>query len=263
MHVSYVELFNHCRKVFCAFDIPNGCAEDGADVVTWSEFIGLEGMKTLLEEMMDLNPSGMESINLLHEKDDLFIFDGKQQSALILGKLIADYALGTVKTNGTVSIYMQNTTRSYLLAQPAYYIATRGYGSIVRYKTEEGITRWILANPEIKYPVFAEGERAEKIMQESLSAGIGKYDIKSSNSHEFLLVCTTDVTLLNSCVRKLREEAQNNSVQMTESAQLRASFEKAYYNGARIDQKLWDALDIIGRKTLVKATEESRQRGAG
>jgi|SRR5690625_142684 len=263
MHVSYVELFAHCTKVFRAYGIPNGCAEDGADVVTWSEFIGLEGMKTLLEEMTELNPSGMERINIIHEEEGLFIFDGNKQSALILGKLMADYALGAVESKDTVGVFIQNTTRSRLLAQPAYYIASRGRGCVIHYKTETGITRWILAAPEVDYPIFAEGNRAEEIMQENVIARLGKYETSRLDRHAFLLICTTDTTLITSCIRKLRLEAQHPWLQLTESAQLKAAFEKAFYHGASVDKEVWSKLDNIGRKTLVEATEESRRRGAG
>ena len=50
---------------------------------------------------------------------------------------------------------------------------------------------------------------------------------------------------------------------MTESATLKAQFEKSFYNGVEVDEKLWKVLSDIGRKTLVKATEKSREHGAG
>lgn len=263
MRVSYVELFNLSKKVFSAYGIPNGCAEDGADVVTWSEFIGLGGMKTLLEEMTDMQPSGMDGIKLIEKDENFYLFDGNEQSALVLGKLMADYALGAAEVNQTVRIYTQNTTRSRLLAQPASYIASRGLGCIINYKTETGVLRWILATPEIEYPVFAEGEKAEEIMQEVLSSGIKNYRTRATNSDAFWLTCTTKTALITSSIRKLRQSAQSKNLFMTESAQLKASFEKAFYNGANVDEGLWATLTEIGNKTLVKATEESRRRGAG
>lgn len=263
MRVSYVELFNLSKKVFRAYGIPNGCAEDGADVVTWSQFIGLEGMQTLLEEMTDIQPSGMDGIKLIEQEENFYLFDGNEQSALVLGKLMADYALGIAEVDQTVRIYMQNTTRSRLLAQPAHYIASRGLGCIINYKTETGVLRWILASPEISYPVFAEGERAEEIMQECLAENVKNYKMKATNSDAFWLTCTTKTAFITSSVRKLRQEAQNNKLEMTESATLKARFEKSFFNGVKVDETLWRKLDEIGQKTLVKATKESREHGAG
>lgn len=263
MHVSYVELFNLSKKVFRAYGIPNGCAEDGADVVTWSEFIGLKGMETLLEEMTDMQPSGMDGIKLIEKEEDFYLFDGNRQSALVLGKLMADYALGVAEVDQTIRIYMQNTTRSRLLAQPASYIASRGLGCIINYKTETGILRWILASPEFEYPVFAEGERAEEIMQACLADHVKNYKMKATNSDAFWLTCTTKTALITSSVRKLRQDAQSKKLDMTESATLKARFEKSCYHGVKVDEMLWDKLDKIGKKTLVKATEASRIHGAG
>ncbi len=263
MRVSYVELFNLAKKVFRAYGIPNGCAEDGADVVTWSEFIGLAGMETLLEEMTDIQPSGMDGIKLIEQEENFYLFDGNEQSALVLGKLMADYALGVAEVDQTVRIYMQNTTRSRLLAQPAHYIASRGLGCIINYKTETGVLRWILASPEISYPVFAEGERAEEIMQEMLAENVKNYKLKATNSDAFWLTCTTKTALITSSVRKLRQDAKSKQLKMTESATLKAQFEKSFYNGVEVDEKLWKTLNDIGSKTLVRATKKSREHGAG
>src|SRR5690625_1388224 len=242
MRVSYVELFNLTKKVFSAYGIPHGCAEDGADVVTWSEFIGLDGMQTLLEEMRELQPSGMDGIKLIEKEENFYLFDGNEQSALVLGKLMADYALGAAEVDETLRIYTKNTTRSRLLAQPASYLASRGLGCIINYKTESGILRWILATPEIEFPVFAEGERAEEIMQEILSKEIKNYRLKPTNSDAFWLTCTTKTALITTSIRKLRKSAQSKNLTMTESATLKASFEKAFNNGANVDRELWHAL---------------------
>lgn len=42
MHVSYVELKEHCKKVFRAKGIPVGCDEDGADVVAWGNSLACQ-----------------------------------------------------------------------------------------------------------------------------------------------------------------------------------------------------------------------------
>ncbi|WP_080872407.1 DUF3726 domain-containing protein [Oceanobacillus timonensis] len=254
MRVSYVELFIHCKKVFRACGIPYGCADDGAEVVTWSEFIGLNGMQVLLDEIPNINPPGMESIHLLQEEKGLYRFDGRRQSAIILGKLMADFALGMSETKRTVRVYMQNTTRSRLLAQPAHYIASRGKGCLVNYKTREGKPMWILSTPEIAFPFFAEGDAAEQIMEQNLTADLGQYETASMTSDGFWLVCTSETTWITSCIRKLRQAAENRTMQLTESVHLKATFEKTYLQGAKIDMHHWNELDQIGRETLVKAS---------
>lgn len=263
MRVSFVELFIHCKKVFRACGIPYGCADDGAEVVTWSEFTGLDGMRVLQREISNMHPPGMESVELLFEDDGLFRFDGYGQSAIILGKLMADYALAMAETRETVCVHMQNTTRSHLLAQPAHYIASRNRGCLVNYKTKKGNTMWILSTPEIAYPVFAEGAKAEEIMEHNLTAELGQYETTNLSSDDFWLVCTTETDLIISCIRHLRHEAKDGSFYLTESAKLKAIFEKSYYNGTEVDDEVWKELDQIGSQTLVEATEESRQRGVG
>ncbi|TMN21618.1 DUF3726 domain-containing protein [Lentibacillus cibarius] len=263
MRVSYVELFIHCKKVFRACGIPYGCADDGAGVVTWSEFVGLEGLHVLQQEIPNMHPPGMESVALLLEDDGLFRFDGYKQSAIILGKLMADYALAMAETRETVRVHMQNTTRSHLLAQPAHYVASRNKGCLINYKTKHGSPMWILSTPEIAYPVFAEGARAEEIMQHNLTAELGQYETANLSSDDFWLVCTTETNLITSCIRNLRQEARYGGFYLTESAKLKATFEKNYNNGLEIDDHIWEQLDQIGSQTLVEATEESRLRGAG
>ncbi len=263
MRVSYVELFIHCKKVFRACGIPYGCADDGAEVVAWSEFIGLKGMKVLEKEIPKLHASGMKEVTLLSEKDGLFQFDGHHMSAIVLGKLMADFALGIAETRDTVRIHLQNTTRSRLLAQPAHYIALRGKGCLINYKSDAGNTMWILSTPEIGYPVFAEGERAEEIMQQYLTDKLKKYETINMKGEEFWLVCTTDTKFINACVRKLRQATENGAVRLTESLQLKARFEKAFNNGAKIDMDIWEKLDKTGQKTLVKNTEQSQLYGTG
>ncbi|MYL57910.1 DUF3726 domain-containing protein [Virgibacillus halodenitrificans] len=263
MRVSYVELFIHCKKVFRACGIPYGCADDGAEVVTWSEFIGLEGMKVLQQEIPNMQPPGMDEVKLLVEQDGLYRFDGNGQSAIILGKLMADFSLGMAESRETIRVHMQNTTRSRLLAQPAHYIAARGKGCLVNYKTADGNSVWILSTPEIAYPIFAEGSNAEQLMQENLTAELGQYETANIGDDDFWLVCTTETELITSCVRKLRHAAKQGMIKLTESSQLKAIFEKAYFNGAQVDGELWRQLNQIGQKTLVEATEQSRLRGAG
>lgn len=263
MRVSFVELFMHCKKVFRACGVPYGCADDGAEVVTWSEFVGLEGMKVLQEEISEMRAAGMESVHLCKEENGLFRFDGNGQSAIVLGKLMSDYALAMAELRQTVRIHMQNTSRSRLLAQPASYVASRGKGCLVNYKTAHGVNMWILATPEIAFPVFAEGDIVEQIMQDRLTNELGKYETTNLGTNDFWLVCTTETDLITSCVRKLRQEARKGTVRMTESSQLKANWEKAFYSGAKVDQYLWDQLGKVGKKTLVEATELSRLRGAG
>ncbi|GAB4074198.1 hypothetical protein GCM10028778_17010 [Barrientosiimonas marina] len=263
MRVSFVEMFNHCKKVFLACDIPYGCADDGAGVVTWSEFVGLPGMHVLQREIPNMHPPGMESVNLLQESEGLLHFDGGKQSAIILGKLMADYALSQAETRETVRVHMENTTRSHLLAQPANYIASRNRGCLINYKTRDGLPMWILSTPEIAYPVFAEGTKAEEMVQHSLTAELGQYETTSLMSDDFWLVCTTKTNLITSCIRNLRQEAKYGTFQLTESAKLKAIFERNFNNGLEVNDQLWQELDDIGRQTLVSATEESRQRGAG
>lgn len=263
MRVSYVELLAHCKKVFRACGIPDGCADDGAEVVTWSEFIGLEGLRVLQQEISHMQPFGMESVEQLLEENGPYRFDGKGQSAIILGKLMADYTLGLSETRKTVRVHMQNTTPSHLLAQPVHYIASRDRGCLVNYKTRDGSLMWILATPEIAYPVFAEGDTVGQIMQHNLTAELGQYETENFSSDDFWLVCTTETELITRCVRNLRQEAENETIKLTESVQLKAIFEKAYFNGAKVDDTIWNELDQIGRKTLVEATEQSRLNGAG
>lgn len=263
MRVSFVELFVHCKKVFRACGIPYGCADDGAGVVTWSEFVGLDGMRALQKEIPNMQQHGMKSVDFVREENGLFLFNGNGQSVIILGKLMADYALGMAETRETVRIYMQNTTRSRLLAQPAYYIASKEKGCLVHYKIPNGGSMWILATPEIAYPIFAEGDIAEQIMEQNLTAELGQYETMDMEDDDFWLVCTTETQLITSCVRKLREEAKNGRIKLTESVRLKAMFDNAYFNGALIDDALWNDLDQIGRTTLVEATEQSRLRGTG
>ncbi|MFD1780681.1 hypothetical protein ACFSFW_18610 [Fredinandcohnia salidurans] len=263
MRVSYVELFQHCKKVFCAGGTPYGCADDGAEVVTWSEFIGLEGMHVLQQEILDNPHSLMEGIELVSEENGLYRFDGNGQSAIILGKMMADYALSLSETNKTVRVYMHNTTRSRLLAKPAHDIATRNRGCIIRYKTMEGNPMWILSTPGMTFPLLVEGEVAERILQQNLTAELGKYETTNLASDGFWLVCTTEIELITSCIRELRQEASKGTITLTESTYLKANFEKAYHNGAKVDPILWNSLNEIGRQTLVTATELSRLRGAG
>ncbi|GAA0447868.1 hypothetical protein GCM10008983_27470 [Lentibacillus halophilus] len=264
MRVSFVELFIHCKKVFRACGIPYGCADDGAEVVTWSEFIGLKGMHVLQQEIPNMYPPGMRSVDLLLEDDNgLFRFDGNKQSAIILGKLMADYALALAETRETVRVHMTNTTRSHLLAQPAHYIASRNRGCLINYKTKNGEPMWILSTPEIAYPVFAEGNSAEEMVQHSLTAELGQYETTNLKSDDFWLVCTTETNLITSCIRNLRHEAKKGAIHLTESAKLKATFDKNYNNGLEVDDQAWKELGDIGDQTLVEATEASRQRGAG
>ena len=263
MRVSFVELFIHCKKVFRAFGIPYGCADDGAGVVAWSEFAGLNGMEVLKQEISDMPSSGMESIEMVSEENGLCRFDGNGQSAIILGKLMADYALAMAESRNTVRVYMGNTTRSRLLAYAGHYIASRGRGCLINYKTETGGPMWILATPEIAFPIFAEGPVAEEVMQRNLTEELGRYETAGLSTDDFWMVCTTDTEVITSCVRKLRRASQNDEIKLTESAHLKAVFEKAYFNGAEVDESTWRMLDGIGHQTLVEATEESRNRGAG
>lgn len=256
MRISYVELFIHCKKVFRACGIPYGCADDGAGVVTWSEFIGLNGMQVLLKEIPNIKSQSMKNVHLLQEENGLYRFDGEAQSAIILGKLMADFALGMSETKNTVRVHMQHTTHSRLLAQPAHYIASRDKGCLVNYKTSQGVPIWILSTPEIAYPLFAEGDVAEQIMEQNLTAELGQYETANMTSDEFWLVCTSETKLITSCVRKLRQAAGNGAIKLTESVHLKATFEKAYLYGAEIDMKCWNELDQIGRETLVEAMEE-------
>lgn len=263
MRVSDVELFIHCKKVFQACGITYGCADDGAWIVTWSEFVGLNGMQALKKEVPNMQHLGIKSVDFVREENDLFQFEGNGQSAIILGKLMADYALAMAETKETVRIYMQNTTRSHLLAQPAYYVASQGKGCLIHYKIANGSSMWILATPEIAYPIYAEGAAVEKILERNLTAELGQYETKDMEDDDFWLVCTTETQFISSCIRNLREEAKNGKIELTESVRLKAMFDYAYFNGALIDDTLWNDLDQVGRATLVEASEQSRLQGTG
>ncbi|WP_017549864.1 DUF3726 domain-containing protein [Salinicoccus carnicancri] len=263
MHVSFVELFLHCKKVFRAHGISYGCADDGAEVVAWSEFAGLHGLQVLKKEISDMPDSGMRSIMLVSKEEGLYRFNGNGQSAIILGKLMADYALGLSETQNTVRVHMSNTTRSRLLAYAGHYIASRDKGCVINYRMQDGTPMWILSTPEVSFPIFAEGEIAESIMQKNLTEELGRHETNDLSTDEFWMVCTDETELITGCVRKLRWASKNGDVKLMESAQLKAIYEQAYFNGAEVDSATWDILDEVGRKTLVEATDESRVRGAG
>lgn len=263
MHVSYVELKEHCKKVFRAKGIPVGCDEDGADVVAWGEFIGLSALAALYEEVTEMQYTGMTGIKEVGRDKDKVIFDANNQSALVLGKLMADYALGEIQSKKHIKVHVTNTTRSRLLAYPAYYVSNNNQGCIIFYRINGGLERWIFAAPEIEFPVFAEGHEVEETILSVLQQKVHYIPDKEMADQEFLLICTEDTSIVTSCIRKLRNEVENKQIEMTEASRLRAEYQRSMFYGKEIDSQLWEKLKIIGQGTLVEATEESRQRGAG
>jgi len=264
MDVSYVELKEHCKKVFRSKGIPIGCDEDGAEVIAWCEFIGLDALETLLEEAKEMDDSlGMTGITEVNRNKDTITFDANHQSALVLGKLMADYAIGEIQSKQYIKLHITNTTRSRMLAYPAYYVAQNNEGCIIFYRTKEGLERWIFAAPEVVFPVFAEGYEVEEVILGIIKDKVNYSPLQNISDKEFLIICMKETSVITACIRKLRNEVQNKQIEMTEASRLRAVFQKSMYYGKKVDQNLWNQLYTIGQQSLIEATDSSRKRGAG
>ncbi|WP_298788958.1 DUF3726 domain-containing protein [uncultured Marinococcus sp.] len=263
MRVSYLELFAHCKKVFLACGIPYGYADDGAEAVAWSEIVGLKGLSILQKETDDILKHGLNSIEISKKSNNVLYCNISNGSAVVYGKAIADCALSLNYANQIVQVSVQNTVPSQALAKTANYVAFRNKGCLINYRSTRNTAIWMLATPENPFPFIAEGEEVENIMQQKFSKDLFPFDNNTLSCEEFSLYSAMEIELINSCVKELRRKKNCESVQLVESALLKAEFEKASHNGAEVDNAIWKHLDQIGRKILVKSSEQSRRRGAG
>ena len=262
MHVSYLETVVHCKKVFEAYGSSYGYAEDGAEAVAWGEFVGLPGLQTLASEVSMLNLRREVESQFLVEQDDFTVIDCGGQSGLLLGKALVDYAMSRLGLSEVQVVYVQNTSTSRLLAQQAFYVASKGKGCVIIYHTKEEIPVIILSSPQRRYPIVVEGRKVEDLF-EAISNEDLLIEKQLKSSNDFMIICLKNLESINGLIEKVLDEPSDTSVTIIESEKLEASWNHSWQYGAKADRLVWDELYKSGCKTLVESTEQSRIRGAG
>lgn len=264
MRVSYIELINHCKKVFRSYKIDDGCGDDGAEIISWSEFVGLEGLSTLINERALLKQKGLKAMQVKMDNSQCFEIDAYQQSSIVIGKTLGDFLLSLVKNKDAVQLNVVQTTVSAVLTYIPYYVAKKGYGCILRYVGKKGEIHSLFSEPKVKYPLIVKTDQStDQLLCKILESSILKIDRQPISLDSFTLLAFKGDSFVTTYIRKIRNELPLDNIVIIEPLRLKANFVRANNQGKTVSKTQWDQLEMIGQRCLVQATEASRKYGAG
>lgn len=265
MYVSYLELYTHCKKVFLAHGIPDGCAEDGAEAVAWGEFCGLNAYEALAAEVKSKKIKGDIDIEVRTEQDAYFCLDAGGQSHIVIGRLIAEYACAKSKEQANSVVHVEHIVTSNALAGQAHYLAKKGKASLFRFNNIANIPTWILATPDEVYPLIVSGHAVDQMItehiSEHMSARLNETCLHEPEENQLTIFILEDnfvAELIKTC-----HSQDQQLVNMITADFMKRNLEQAHENGKFIKRDLWEQLNEIGAQTLVEASELSRLRGTG
>lgn len=247
MRVSYPELYVHCKKVLEGCGLPIGCAEEGAEIVAWGEFVGLYGIAQMAEELDVLQASDLSRIQISFEDERLASLDGGGQSSLLSGRIAVDIAFTKALETGLGIVHVKNSRGSDVLIQNAVQAGKRGMSCVIHWMEEDSQT-WAMVFSEKNQPY---------VSKEMLS-----HRLERKQTDSFLVICSYTVPLSH-VVDLMTGNEKKETIKIIRPEQIQALWDEANKQGKEIDVEVWAKLDGVASRVLVEATELSRQRGAG
>ena len=263
MRVSHLELYTHCKKIFQALGVPYGYAEEGAETVANSEFLGLYGLQQLSDELKDLQ-SEFDELEILNESDRVTVIDGGKQSGLLLGKACADYLIARLQNEPSAAVCVRDTRPSRVLVQHAMYISKKGLASIIVYK-KPSHSSLIISSPSFPFPIMVHRRNNEDIMEginEELGlSGDQKLKLPAVTTR-FCIFGTSNIEKIDEVMDRF-DNTIDTSYMLTTVDDFEQRWESSWQFGTEVSRELWLDLNETGKRMLVESTDQSRERGAG
>ena len=242
MKVSKNELTASLKKAFESLGFQPGDYYDAADMVVWLETHGFDGFDRLLSVLNYLNTTSPSHADLIEEEAGKFVLDGNATSILLCGSEAVDLARSYAIQGSSARLEVINCYNRTFILQRLIKAAQRDLAFVAYWRQQDYCVK-VSVSPRAELPVYQtfilneqldpqmlrifSGANVAQLEEEyaeylQMGAMIGDYPM------EIMKVCYTD------------------------------SFDQ----GIEIDVTLWETLDDLVSRILVKSTEESRA-GAG
>ncbi|AKG03444.1 hypothetical protein AAV35_000710 [Salimicrobium jeotgali] len=253
MRVTFQELFDLCRKVLDSCGLPDGCREDCAELITWSECVGYGGMKVLCEDIDRLKAREIHQIDYRDVTEELIEVEGAGFPDYVLAKISLDLVESQISYRPqTVHGVIRSSRPTALLCYEAVRIAKRGKGGLVHWK-EGGESWWAFAFPGDAHPIVMSGEA----VHDSLPAC---HHI-TEESYDYILQATTERKDLKKAVNSILDnETFDRLISYEEHEHV---WNESRREGALVDEGQWKILSEEAKNVLVESSERSRLFGTG
>ena len=250
MRVSQNELTGLCRRAFEGLGFPPGDHEDAADMVVWLEQHGLGGVDTLRRALTRLTSEPRTAMTRSFEDSSLGVIDAKGNSILLCGSLAADLAYAKARRKGLSVVKIHDCYNRKLMMGYLARCARRGMNLMAFWRNSE--------DPVVVEQVVS--IRAYEDYPTLLLYQIEDQDDTLTRNRSVTLIASPHFSMLQS-LHPDPEEATLQQVVRPEDFERQSN--RVWEDGLQVEDDVWNRLKELSGRTLVEATEESRNRGAG
>jgi len=240
MYVTYLELYDKCKKVFEAWGIPDGCREDCAELITWSECVGYSGLKKMLLVAEELQHYSLENIHVEDQTENESQFFANQLPDLLIAKLGVDFLKANILDQTFVQLHVTHSAPSILLSYEATRIAKGAMGGMIQWKEDEK-TYLAYATPGDVHPTILEGEGMEQEIPEHLKSSKGDRD--------YIITAFQNTDELHQILEQIKGEKRFDQLISYETHN--EKWNESRSNGILIEPDLWKQISEEAKKVLL------------
>ncbi len=238
MYVTYLELYDKCKKVFEAWGVPDGCREDCAELITWSECVGYSGLQNMLAKATDIQVNPLENIRVEDQSTNESYLYGNQLPDILLAKLGVDFLKSAIQDDQPlVQLHVFNSTPSILLAYESTRIAKGAMGGLVHWK-EEDQTYLAYATPGDVHPTILILKGEQDVFRDEINT-----------TEEYVITAFQDIDTLHQTIEKVKADGKCDRIISYEKHH--EKWNESRTKGILIDPNLWEQVSEEAKKVLL------------
>ncbi len=248
MKVSFNELHGLARKAFGGIGFQEGDAADAADMVAWMEAHGLNGIEALKKGLdFLLSEDASQSPAIIYQDADVCIVDAGKRTILGNASLAIELGYAKCRARGLSVTKIRHCHNRMLIVGYLSRIARRGMNVTAFWRNAHEPLTEILVS-------FKAGDTEPEICKYSLASAPD--DIEPNDGITLIMANHANLQA------NLNSDDPLSDLLIQTKDSMTSWYDQSLAEGITVDQELWDRLKVLAARTLVEASDDSRQ-GAG